>query len=215
VTTPQTDVPAPPRVAQLLFADRLPVVEKYVALLATAGMERGLIGPREVPRLWERHILNSAVVADLIGRERKVIDLGSGAGLPGMAVAILRPDLSMVLLEPLLRRSQFLAEALETLQLRNVSCRRSRAEDVAGQVSADVVLARAVAPLDRLARWALPLLVDGGELLAIKGQAGADEAAAADTTMRRLGAQHVDVVVVGESVVQPPTTVVRVRMGSR
>jgi 16S rRNA (guanine527-N7)-methyltransferase len=153
-------------------------LERYAALLATAGVERGIIGPREVPRIWERHLVNCAVVAEPGGPVplgASVIDVGSGGGLPGLVWAICRPDLSVVLLEPLLRRTTFLAEAVAELGLGNVEVARGRAEEYGG--SAEIVTARAVAPLGRLAAWCLPLVRPGGALLALKGASVAEEIA--------------------------------------
>src|SRR5919198_6221741 len=147
-----------PVVAREVFGDALPMAEGYATLLAGAGVERGLIGPREADRLWDRHLLNCAAVAEIIMPDAEVIDLGSGAGLPGIVLGIIRPDLSITLLEPLLRRVNFLSECVAELGLQNVTVRRARAEEVAGSLSGDVVTARAVAPLDRLLRWGLPLL---------------------------------------------------------
>jgi 16S rRNA (guanine527-N7)-methyltransferase len=180
-----------------VFGDALAQVEAYAALLAGPGVERGLIGPRETPRLWERHLLNCAGVSELVDDGQVVLDLGSGAGLPGLVLAILRPEVQVVLVEPLLRRATFLTEAVEALGLRNTVVRRSRAEDLHGTTLVDVVTARAVAPIDRLAGWALPLLHPGGRLLALKGSKAADELAAAGPALRRLGARASHVVEVG------------------
>ena len=146
-------------------------------LLATDGVVRGLIGPREVPRLWERHLVNCALLGLGVPRGVTVADVGSGAGLPGLVLAIGRPDLRVTLVEPLLRRTTFLTEAVEHLALANVEVVRDRAEALHGQRSFDVVTSRAVAPLDRLARWCLPLVVPGGRMLAMKGSSAADEVA--------------------------------------
>lgn len=154
-----------------LFADRLAWVERYAAALADQGVLRGLLGPREVPRLWERHLLNSAAVAPSLPSTGVVVDLGSGAGLPGVVLACMRPELSFVLVEPMLRRTDWLREVVDVVGLDNVEVRRARAEELVGEVAADVVTARAVAPLDRLAGWALPLCRVGGELLALEGRA--------------------------------------------
>ncbi|MDX6217405.1 MAG: rRNA (guanine527-N7)-methyltransferase [Frankiales bacterium] len=180
-----------------VFGAALAQVEAYAALLAGPGVERGLIGPRETPRLWERHLLNCAGVSDLVDDGQVVLDLGSGAGLPGLVLALLRPEVQVVLVEPLLRRATFLTEAVETLGLRNTVVRRARAEDLHGTMLVDVVTARAVAPVDRLAGWALPLLPPGGRLLAMKGSKAADELAAAGPALRRLGAHSSCVVEVG------------------
>lgn len=184
----------------------------YQELLATAGVERGLIGPREVDRLWERHILNCAVVAPLVPRGTSVIDIGSGAGLPGLVWAIIRDDLHVTLLEPLLRRSVFLSEAVVELGLSDrVEVVRGRAEDSSAQVQAPITTARAVAPLSRLVRWALPLTQPGGALLALKGASAEAEIGEAAGELKRWGGQEVEVVEFGHGIVDPPTRVVRVR----
>jgi 16S rRNA (guanine(527)-N(7))-methyltransferase RsmG len=153
------------------------------------------------------------VLAELVDYPRSVVDLGSGAGLPGIVVAILRPDLEITLLEPLLRRSTFLMECVERLGLENVHIMRARAEDVLGELSADVVLARAVAPLKRLARWAVPLLSGNGELLAIKGANAEAEVAESKQVLDSLGVVRTEILHVGETVVVPPTTVVKLQVG--
>ncbi|WP_106396755.1 16S rRNA (guanine(527)-N(7))-methyltransferase RsmG [Actinocorallia populi] len=198
----------PPR-AQEVFGAALPVAERYVRLLATAGVERGLIGPREVGRLWERHVINCAVLSEAVPEGASVIDIGSGAGLPGLVLAIVRPDLDITLLEPLLRRTTFLNEAVEELGLTNVTVRRGRAEEVAKDYAVDVVTARAVAPLDRLATWGLPLLRVGGEMLALKGERAAQELAEAEPVLRKLGVRRAELLLVGQGKVDPPTTLVR------
>jgi 16S rRNA (guanine527-N7)-methyltransferase len=189
-------VPAPPPEAAALGA-ALPVLERYAALLAGAGVERGLIGPRETPRLWERHLLNSAGLAELLSSGSTVADLGSGAGLPGLVLAALRPDCRFVLVEPLLRRATFLTEAVDALGLVTVEVRRGRAEELVGRLEVDDVVARAVAPLDRLAGWALPLVHPGGRLLALKGDTAAAELEQARPALRRAGAASAEVVEVG------------------
>lgn len=148
-----TEHVVPSDAARELFGGTLPVAQRYAELLADVGVTRGLIGPREVSRLWERHLMNCAVVEELIPKGADVIDLGSGAGLPGIVLAILRPDLSVTLLEPLLRRTVFLNECVELLQLDNVTVYRGRAEEVHNKLRADVVTARAVAPLPKLIGW--------------------------------------------------------------
>lgn len=169
----------PPATAGEVFRDpqQLALAERYVEWLVGAGVERGLLGPREADRIWPRHVLNCAVLADVLPAGcRSVCDLGSGAGLPGLVLAILRPDVPMVLLEPLLRRSTFLDEVVTDLGLDHVQVVRARAEEyAAGTPDHDAVVARAVAPLSRLVGWALPLLRPGGVLLALKGATAADE----------------------------------------
>jgi 16S rRNA (guanine527-N7)-methyltransferase len=190
---------------------------RYVEMLATDGVVRGLLGPREVSRLWDRHVLNCAVVADLVPRGSRVIDVGSGAGLPGVVLALARPDLEVVLLEPLARRVAFLEECRVRLRLDSVRVHRGRAEEpevVRALGGAHVVAARAVAPLDRLVGWCLPLLRPGGSLLALKGETAADELAAAGPSLRRAGVTEAKVVEIGSSVVSPPTRVVVVNRGT-
>ena len=205
--------PAPPAGAAKYFGERFSLAEAYVGLLATEGVLRGLIGPREVSRLWERHVLNCAVVAELVPTGATVVDVGSGAGLPGIAMALVRPDLDVVLLEPLLRRTTFLAECVTELGLDRVRVLRGRAEEQAGQLTADVVTSRAVAPLERLARWCLPLTGVAGEMLAVKGGSAAEELERAEPRLRALGATESAVLQVGVGVIDPPTTVVRIRGG--
>lgn len=202
-------LPAPPE-AREIFGDSLPLAERYAAFLADAGVERGLLGPREVDRLWDRHLMNCAVLGEAIPERASVIDIGSGAGLPGLVLAIVRPDLSITLLEPLLRRTTFLSECVAMLGLDNVEVRRGRAEEVVKDYAADVVTARAVAPLERLARWALPLLRPGGELLALKGERAATELKEAGPVLERFGVRTAELLQVGHGKVEPPTTIVRV-----
>ncbi len=186
----------PPSAGEV-FGDRLPALTAYAALLAGPGVERGLLGPRETPRLWDRHLLNCAGLSSLVEDGQVVADLGSGAGLPGLVLALMRPDVQVVLVEPLQRRATFLTEAVSLLELRNTVVRRNRAEELHGKVLVDVVTARAVAPLDRLATWALPLLHPGGRLLALKGEQAATELAAAGSVLHRFGGTAGEVVEVG------------------
>ncbi|MFF5214122.1 16S rRNA (guanine(527)-N(7))-methyltransferase RsmG [Micromonospora sp. NPDC000442] len=207
----------PPELAEAasrLFGVRLEVAAAYGELLATDGVVRGLIGPREAPRIWDRHLLNCAAVAELIPPGASVLDVGSGAGLPGLVLAIARPDLAVTLIEPLARRTAFLNETVEALGLTNsVRVFRGRAEE-AGAGSdvgpGDVVTARAVAPLDRLAGWCLPLTGIGGRLLALKGASAADEIAEHADAVHRLGGGRPVLRRCGEGVVDPPTTVVEI-----
>jgi 16S rRNA (guanine527-N7)-methyltransferase len=208
-----SSLPAPPQAVEV-FGEALPIAERYTSFLAGPGVERGLIGPREVERLWDRHVLNCAVLSELVPPNAEVIDVGSGAGLPGIVLAIMRPDLSVTLLEPLLRRTVFLQECVDLLALPNVTVRRARAEEVAGDYAADVVTARAVAPLSRLAGWALPLLRSDGELLALKGERAAAELEEARPVLEKFGVRTAEVVHVGRGKVEPPTTVVRAVAGS-
>lgn len=184
--------PAPPDAAARVFAAALEDARTYADLLADAGVERGLVGPREVDRLWERHLLNCAAVAGLVPPRSAVLDVGSGAGLPGIPLALVRPDVQVRLVEPLLRRATFLEEAVQALGLATVEVVRARAEDLP-EGQADVVVARAVAPLRRLVGATLPLLRPDGLLVAMKGRAAHDEVAEAVEHLRRLGARSWDV----------------------
>jgi len=196
-----------------VFGPARGLAERYAELLAGPGVERGLIGPRETPRLWDRHLINCAAVAELVPPGSSLIDLGSGAGLPGVVLAMLLPDSEVVLLEPLARRAAFLEECVGALGLGNAAVRRGRAEEVAGQLVADVVTARAVAPMQRLAVLALPLVRPGGLVLAIKGAAAEAELAEAGPVLRDLGVQDAAVVAAGRGKVSPPPTVVRLTAG--
>ncbi|WP_235493076.1 MULTISPECIES: 16S rRNA (guanine(527)-N(7))-methyltransferase RsmG [unclassified Aeromicrobium] len=189
-----------------MFHDQLPLVSRYAGILASDGVERGMIGPREVPRLWDRHLVNSGVVLPRLPQGATVADVGSGAGLPGLVWAIGRPDLQVTLVEPLLRRTTFLDEVVAELDLTNVRVVRSRAEDV--DETFDVVTARAVAALEKLAKWCMPLVKPGGVLLALKGQSAPDELESAKRTLGRLGATDTLIRTYGE--VEVPTTVVEV-----
>jgi 16S rRNA (guanine527-N7)-methyltransferase len=197
-----------PATAAGVFGAALPVALTYAGLLATRGVEQGLLGPREVPRLWDRHLLNCAVVAELIEEPRgTLLDLGSGAGLPGLVLAMVLPNTAVTLLEPMERRCRFLAECVTELGLANVSVLRGRAEDVT--VRTDVVTARAVAPLPRLAELAVGVVRPGGMVLAIKGRTAAEELKAAGPVLRRIGARDARVVRAGQGKVVAATTVVR------
>jgi 16S rRNA (guanine527-N7)-methyltransferase len=193
-----------------VFSHRLPLAEKYADLLAGEGVLRGLIGPREVPRLWERHLINCALLGEAIGPELDVCDIGSGAGLPGIVLAISRPDLRVTLVEPLLRRTTFLEEVVRDLGLSNVEVVRARAEELHGKREFSVVTSRAVAPLDRLLVWSMPLVRQGGELVAMKGASVHDEIEQASSTMKKYGAGAVAVEEYGKDRVDRATTVVRV-----
>ena len=193
-----------------------PQLTEFATLLADVGVTRGLIGPREVPRLWERHLLNCAVVASpeagIVADRARVADVGSGAGLPGLVWAIVRPDISVVLIEPLLRRSVFLAEATAELALSDrVHVLRGRAEDIPRDPTwqpADVVTARAVAPLERLLGWTVPLLAPGGRLAALKGSSAHAELAEGRAAATAMGLIDLEVREFGAGVVDPPTTVI-------
>ena len=207
----QATAPDPPPAAATVFGDHLELAMRYAHILAGAGVERGLIGPREVDRLWERHILNSAALGELIDDAARIVDIGSGAGLPGLPLAIARPDLAVTLVEPMLRRSVFLAEVVTELGL-SVLVHRGRAEELSTRdehAGADAVTSRAVADLVKLTRWSLPLLRPGGRMFALKGERAEGELAEHGPAMARLGARDIEVVRCGGSYLTPPTTVVR------
>jgi len=205
---PEGAATLPPEVAAEVFGPALPRAQEFAGMLATRGVEHGLIGPHEVPRLWDRHLLNCAVVAELIdSRPATLVDIGSGAGLPGIVLAMLRPKLNVILLEPMERRCRFLTDCVAELGLTNASVLRARAQDAV--LRADVAAARAVAPLDRLAELAVGLVRPGGMVLAIKGQTAADELKKARPVLKRLGVRGAKVVRAGQGKVVPATTVVR------
>jgi 16S rRNA (guanine527-N7)-methyltransferase len=197
---PAAAVPDPPAEAVSVFGAALPAAEQYVRLLAGPGVAWGLLGPREVPRLWTRHVLNCAALTDLVPSPATLVDLGSGAGLPGIVLALLLPDVQVTLLERMERRAKFLTQCVAELHLGNASVLRATAEEVVGQVNADVVTARAVAPL-------------GGLILAIKGATADQEVAEARPVLRRLGMREVTVVRAGDGKVDRAATVVRLIAG--
>jgi 16S rRNA (guanine527-N7)-methyltransferase len=204
------EIPAPPDAANQVFGERLGVAERYAELLADIGVEWGLLGPREVERLWDRHILNCAAVAELFEPGERVADIGSGAGLPGLPLAIAKPGVRVVLVESLLRRAEFLRTVVAELGL-DVEVVRGRAEDRTVRDSAggcDAVVSRAVASLDKLTRWSLPLLRVGGRMVAIKGERAPEELLEHRRVMARLGAADARVMECGVSYLSPPTTVV-------
>ncbi len=201
--------------AAAVFGPGMDTARRYADLLAGPGVERGLLGPREVGRLWDRHLLNSAVVGELLEPGERVIDIGSGAGLPGIPLAIARPDLEVVLLEPLLRRSEFLTEAVAELGLA-VEVVRGRAEErwVRDRFGArDVAVSRAVASLDKLTKWSMPLLRPDGRMVAIKGERAPEEVETYRRVMAAAGAVDVRVVICGANYLRPPSTVVLARRG--
>ncbi len=211
------EAPPPPPEAETVFGPGFEVAERYVQILAGAGIERGLIGPGEVERLWERHVLNSAAVAELIDEGESLADVGSGAGLPGIPIALVRPAAKVILIEPLLRRAEFLTEVVIELNL-DITVVRGRAEDkdVRRQVAdVDAVTSRAVASLDKLTRWGLPLLREGGRMLAMKGERAAQEVEEHRRAMNSLGATDVRVVQCGANFLTPPATVVVARRGPK
>ncbi|KAB1550449.1 16S rRNA (guanine(527)-N(7))-methyltransferase RsmG [Corynebacterium sp. 319] len=200
-----------PDAAAQIFGDRLPLAVRYAELLETVATERGLIGPREVPRIWDRHILNSAVLSEAIDAGLRVIDVGSGAGLPGIPLAIARPDLTVQLLEPLLRRTTFLNEVVAELGLDNVEVIRGRAEDknvIAQLGGADIVTSRAVAPLGKLVQWSLPLVKNDGDMRALKGSSVADEIERDASIIKKAGGGQPRVLEVGAKTLAESTHVV-------
>lgn len=187
-------------------------MSQFAAILASTAVDRGLIGPREVPRLWSRHLVNCAVVAedttDLIPEGCTVADVGSGAGLPGVVWALVRPDLQITLIEPLLRRETFLREVVQDLGLSDrVTVLRARAEEIA-PASFEVVTARAVARLPQLLTWTVPLARPGGRVLALKGSAAVDEIAEVQPSLIARGIGHLAIRHFGDGIIDPPTTVV-------
>jgi 16S rRNA (guanine527-N7)-methyltransferase len=205
----ETDAPPPELIARLFPDDK--AIRRYVDLLTSAGVERGLVGPREAGRIWTRHVLNCAVVESAIPARATVVDVGSGAGLPGLVLAIARPDLTVTLVEPLLRRATFLAEVVADLALPRVVIVRARAEDLPVDVRYDIATARAVAPLRRLVPWTLPLCRVGGELIALKGSSAREEIADAQPVIAKCGGADVRVETVGDGLVDPAPTIVRIR----
>lgn len=210
-------LPEPPEAARSVFGARLGLAERYVGYLAGPGIERGLIGPGEVGRLWERHVLNSAAIGELIGVGERVADVGSGAGLPGIPLALARPDIRVTLIEPLLRRADFLSEVVDALGL-DVTVIRGRAEEksaLRAVKNMDAAMSRAVASLDKLTRWCLPLVRPDGLLLAMKGERAEDEVTEHRRVMNSLGAADVRVVRCGVNYLTPPATVVVARRAKR
>jgi 16S rRNA (guanine527-N7)-methyltransferase len=204
---------APAKAREVFTGEAWPQAQAFAEMLAGPGVIRGLLGPREIPRIWDRHLLNCAVVAEVVPEGAHLVDIGSGAGLPGIVLAIVRPDVRVTLLEPLLRRTTFLQECVDELKLANVEVLRGRAEELAGKRFFDVASARAVAPLDRLLAWSMPLLREGGQLLAMKGERAAEELDAATQQLRSYGAETAELVTVGRGRVDPPATLVRVVAG--
>ena len=217
------EVSSAPEVAAAVFGSELDRARRYAEILAGAGVERGLLGPREVDRLWDRHILNSAAVGELFEAGERIADIGSGAGLPGIPLALARPDLRLTLIEPLLRRSEFLREVADDLSL-DIAIIRGRAEERSVReqvVEMDAVVSRAVASLDKLTRWSVPLLRADGRMIAIKGERAEDEIREHRRVMAALGAVDVKVMRCGADYLDPPVTAVvawresTVRVGNR
>lgn len=205
---PVDRAPEPPAEAVDVFGDRLPLARRYADLLATTGISHGLLGPREASRLWERHLVNCAVMAPLVPEGVAVADIGSGAGLPGLVLAIARPDLSVHLVEPLHRRTTWLERTIAELDLTDVVVHRARAQET--ELTVPVVTARAVASLDKLVDWSFPLLDAGGRLLALKGEAAAQELEDAAEMLDRRGVTTSRLHVLGEGRVTDPVRVVEI-----
>lgn len=215
-TSPAADdaIIEPVEAVESAFGDRADLARQYHAWLAEHATVRGLIGPREVPRLWDRHILNCAALAEVVPEDASVADVGSGAGLPGIPLAIARPDLKVTLIEPLLRRTTFLDEVVADLGLSNVTVLRGRAEEkvvrkAVGNV--DVVTSRAVAPLGKLAGWSLPLVKTGGRMIAMKGSSAAEEIERDAKLIAKAKGQSPRIVEIGSGILETPTYVVDIK----
>lgn len=200
-----------PDVAAVVFGGGLALAEQYAELLATGAIERGLIGPREADRIWDRHLLNCAVVGELVPQGARVVDVGSGAGLPGIPLALARPDLQVELVEPLLRRTVWLDEVVAALGLAGrVVVTRGKVA-VIGPRQVDVVTSRAVAPLERLLPMSMPLLRPGGAVLALKGETAGAEVEAVHRQASKWRVSSLDVARCGSGVLAEETTVVVAR----
>lgn len=196
------------------FGDAYPQVARFAAELATQGEVRGLIGPRELDKIWDRHILNSAALVPFLPTVGTIVDIGSGAGLPGIVIAAMRPSASVILIEPMERRCLWLSEMVDVLELTNVEVKRGRAEEFHGAFEADVVTSRAVAALDKLARWSLPLLAPGGELVILKGRSVATEIEPARKVLRKFHMSEPEILDATTLPDVEPTTVLRSRRRS-
>ena len=207
----------PPPVAAQVFGNALPDAERFVARLATDGVTRGLIGPRELARLWERHVLNSAAVAEAVPEGARVVDVGSGAGLPGIPLGLARPDLRLTLVEPMARRVEFLEEAVAELG-RPWRVVRGRAEErsvVSAVGPVDVVTARAVAALPRLVGWCRGLLRPGAQLVALVGARAVAELPGLLPELEAAGMRDIRPRAVGAALGDAATTVVVMTRGTR
>lgn len=203
-----------PSVAAELAGDRIDVLRTFTSDLAARGEELGLIGPLELPRLWTRHILNSAVLAPLIREKGRVADIGTGGGMPGLVLGIVRPDARFLLIEPMERRCAWLNEQIERLDLSNVEVRRGRAEEFHGAFEVDQVTARAVTALRKLVPLTAPLLRDGGEMLFLKGTAIHEEIEAAQKVLKKYKLKDISVEELGEGQLAETTRVFRARLGT-
>lgn len=204
----------PTDLIEQVFGENADKARQYHSWLAEHATVRGLIGPRETPRLWDRHILNSAVVGEAIGKNCSVADIGSGAGLPGIPLALARPDIHVTLVEPLLRRTTFLEEVVADLDLNNATVLRGRAEDkdVRQELGlVDVVTSRAVAPLGKLTKWSLPLVRSGGVMVALKGESAVEEIERDSKDIVKAKGVNPRMVEVGSSILETPTYVVIIK----
>lgn len=202
------DVELEPDSAALIFGPGLPQARAYAIALAADSDTLGLLGPREMPRLWTRHILNSAVVSELVPAGARVADVGSGAGLPGIPMAIAQPQADFVLIEPMERRATWLQTQVDNLGLKNVSVVRLRAED-AEKRAFDIVTARAVSALPKLLRLCVPLLKPGGEVLALKGSKAQEEIDESQTLVKKFKIAKFEIISTGKTKLSEPTNVVR------
>jgi 16S rRNA (guanine527-N7)-methyltransferase len=205
--TPESEPP----VAQQVFGSRVDLARLYFNALVRDSDELGLLGPREMPRLWTRHILNSAVVSELLVGGEAVADVGSGAGLPGIPLAIVRPDVHFTLIEPMERRAAWLQKIVDDLKLSNVEVIRARAEDVHGR-RFDIVTARALSAMPKLLRLTVPLTKSGGRILALKGGKAAEEIQDARPLMKKLGIASFELLTTGATLLAEPTSVVQTRL---
>jgi 16S rRNA (guanine527-N7)-methyltransferase len=200
-----------PASAEAIFGAGIGQARDYATNLVLDADLLGLLGPREMPKLWTRHILNSAVVSELLLAGSKVADVGSGAGLPGIPMAIARPDVKFVLIEPMERRASWLEKQVEELELKNVKVRRARAEEIEAHTF-DVVTARAVSALPKLLRLTVPLLKPGGAVLALKGSKAQDEITESLSLQKKLKIKSFDILYTGEAYLAEPTLVVVTRL---
>ena len=204
---------AEPESAKAIFGPQIDKARAFAQKLANDSDDLGLLGPRELDKLWSRHILNSAVVAETVQPGDHVADVGSGAGLPGIPMAIAMPEAHFVLIEPMERRSNWMLEVIEELGLTNAEVRRARAEELT-DLKFDIVTARAVAALDKLLRLCVPLLKPGGSLVALKGSKAADEIEAAKKLQKKLGIASFEIQICGEKFLAEPTSVVKTTLDS-